>query len=1328
MKRIFALTIVLIFWTCTAYTQLRINEISNNNQNTLQDEYGEYPDWLEIYNYSASAINLSNYFLSDKSSVPLQFQLPNYNLPAGGRILVMSSGRNINRFVDHWETAINYDDTWTYLVPSTEPDTNWVYPTFIPSGWNTGQGGIGYGDGDDNTTISNCNSVYLRKTFNVTNPNALVFGLMSIDYDDGFVAYLNGVEIARSNIGGASARPAFNEPAVNTHEAAIYTGGGPEFFVVDPATLSSALLTGTNVLCIQVHNTDIASSDLSSIVWLHFGIADNATYFGANPPWFTLGQTYLHTNFSISASGEKIYLNDNNANLIDFVSVPALDMDHSYGSLTDGDTTRCYFNVPTPNSINSGSLCYSGYAEAPQILPPAGHYPGSTMISIVGNGNIHFTWDGDVPETIDPQYTASFLLPNTAVIRARTIPSSGNLLPSRIATSTFLINENIDLPIFSLATDSVNLWDYNYGIYVFGPNADSINYPYFGSNFWQNWERPVHIEYFAKDDQLKFAYDGGLKIHGGWSRGNDQKSLRLLSKNKYSDGKLSYPLLSDKPWIEEFTNVNLRNGGNDYWEARSRDAFMQRLVRHTHVDYMGYEPAICFLNGMYWGEYEIREREDQYFIENNHGIAADHVDILAHTYNGINIINGSDQGYYNMLSVAYNLNVTDTAYFEDMKPYLDWENFADYFITQSYVGNGDFMSGYPNNIKMWKPADQPGPWRHVLWDIDFGLGLYDGDYNRNYLNEMRTSGIYSGALLDHTLQNPVFRHYFINRYADIINTSFHPDSLTPEANSIIDSLLGDLPRHHNQWGGSLGGLYNVYQNMYDYNSLRRQGARDLIQADFGMSGQVDVTIQVQPAGAGYIKISTIIPPTLPWTGLYFNGNPVRIIAVANPGYTFDHWNANSVMGQTSSSSIFLNIFNDAVFTAVFTGNAQSADVVISEINFNSDSSRNSGDWIELYNRGSVAVELTGYSIRKATPYQTFRLPDGLSIAPGSYLVLAEDSLAFATQHPSISNVREIKLQLENSGDEIHLLNAKNQSIQSVTFSDEIPWVYGADGTGRTMEFRTDSTNQNDPQNWFAGCMFGSPGMAFSACQDALIFSEINYHPLSPMGDWVEIRNMTGSSIDLSNWYISDANSDNRFYFPSGTIIAPDQSIVIAENDTLFHEVWPGRETVIGSTSFGFSNAGEMIRLFNASGILEFSIFYEDTLWPTEADGFGKTLELRDPTKLMQDHQNWFAGCYNGSPAKAYDPECWISDPEGDLNWWISYDASSDQIIIEAPLTRGNLDLDIYDINGKLLLQHTLGGTGHYRIPASKLSSGVYLVKLGRTGEKGEAKKLAVTKV
>jgi hypothetical protein len=196
--------------------------------------------------------------------------------------------------VDHWETAVKNTDQWSYFVGNTEPSNQWIQPSFDANAWSEGQGGFGYDDGDDNTTIGTTSSIYIRKTFNLVDTSVIKHLILQADYDDAFVAYLNGIEIARSNIGTVGTPPTFDALATTFKEARLYLGELPESYEFRPTNFRSFIKQGSNTLAIQIHNQSLTSSDLSSNFFLTLGISDNSTDYRSTPTWFlppSLGST-----------------------------------------------------------------------------------------------------------------------------------------------------------------------------------------------------------------------------------------------------------------------------------------------------------------------------------------------------------------------------------------------------------------------------------------------------------------------------------------------------------------------------------------------------------------------------------------------------------------------------------------------------------------------------------------------------------------------------------------------------------------------------------------------------------------------------------------------------------------------------------------------------------------------------------------------------------------------------------------------------------------------------------------------------------------------------
>ena len=189
---------------------------------------------------------------------------------------------SFSQTVDHWEAAIVAENEWRYRLGDSEPPADWYQQGFDDADWQLGEGGFGYDDGDDNTILPPTLSVYLRKEFEIVDVDVIAALTLYADYDDAFVAYLNGEEIGRANIGTAGVRPAHDEASITFREAELYQGGLPEVYSQSPQQLNA----GTNTLAIQVHNAGINSSDLSSLFYLILGISDDSNDYQPVPDWF----------------------------------------------------------------------------------------------------------------------------------------------------------------------------------------------------------------------------------------------------------------------------------------------------------------------------------------------------------------------------------------------------------------------------------------------------------------------------------------------------------------------------------------------------------------------------------------------------------------------------------------------------------------------------------------------------------------------------------------------------------------------------------------------------------------------------------------------------------------------------------------------------------------------------------------------------------------------------------------------------------------------------------------------------------------------------------
>lgn len=194
----------------------------------------------------------------------------------------------------HWESIVLAGDSWKYLPATSEPPSLWNQVTFDDTTWKQGLGGFGFGDADDATVISACNSVYLRKKFTVSDIQIIEKLILDIDFDDAFVVYINGKEVSRSfNI---TANPVlYNSTLTVDHESLIFRGFSPERYVLKV----SDLVQGENLIAVQILNFGLSSSDLSALVWLNALIRSSSTIYNTVPAWFEAPVAYGESNLPI---------------------------------------------------------------------------------------------------------------------------------------------------------------------------------------------------------------------------------------------------------------------------------------------------------------------------------------------------------------------------------------------------------------------------------------------------------------------------------------------------------------------------------------------------------------------------------------------------------------------------------------------------------------------------------------------------------------------------------------------------------------------------------------------------------------------------------------------------------------------------------------------------------------------------------------------------------------------------------------------------------------------------------------------------------------------
>lgn len=895
--RVFLLFVSLSI-VITTNAQLIINEGSNKNYSSIADEDGDHPDWIEIYNANSFSVDLFNYKLTDDPANPAKWVFPHVTLNPGDHKIIFCSGKN------RYESA-----SFVNTVNST---------SFAPgAGWNTHVFTTPYNwDGVSNLVINVCSYSSVGYTVNS------VFNQSATSYASTISAYQDYSPASCSFTSGA---PVYQRPNIQLNGSTIGTGtiqnsatdypapygnwywGARTQLLIRASELTAAGLTAGNINSLAF---DVVSPDPCTYDYIDISMnttVDSSMSSNFIPP----GGYNFHTSFKISSTGETIYLYNPSGTLESSLFINIATYDNSVGSFPDSSPTIKIFSPPTPGSTNNSSIPYTTYALEPSVSVPSGFFTSSISVSITdpnGPGSqVFYTLDGSDPTTSSTPYTGAIPMFMSTVLKAKAFVPG--LLPSSTKTASYFFNQYHVTPIISIVTQNDNLY---------GPTGMFDNYN-------NDWLKPAYAEYFdstAAHTQI-FSMPVGIIMDGGagGSRSNPQHSFRIeLDNSVLGTSSVSYPFIPDRPSRTEYSNFYLRNGSNQYLRLPYKDAAQVRMMcKETNTYYSAYRPVTVYINGQYFGLYELREKYDKEMFKTLEGASSSSTEILSMSYFYglvLRAVEGSVDNFWNSYNDFTALSTTDTSYWDRADSLFDLTYYTDYIISESWMGNVDWPG---NNIKIYRSNKTNYRWRFCTIDLELSMapnGWTDCNFNHiNYMLGQPTSNPYINIWLK-SIQNGKFKNYFINRYADIMNTSYDTTRLLAIENDFFNQTVIEMQNEYARWGNPFDiptqmiGFNNDHLTFQSELICRNTQVRNHVQSGFSLPKQVDLTLDVYPFGAGKIHISTIEPTDYPWQGVYFDGVPVKIEAIPNPGYTFSYWENNGLIGDTLNA-----VFNDTLTLA-----------------------------------------------------------------------------------------------------------------------------------------------------------------------------------------------------------------------------------------------------------------------------------------------------------------------------------------------------------------------------------------------------------------------------
>lgn len=844
-----------------------------------------------------------------------------------------------------------------------------------------------------------------------------------------------------------------------------------------------------------------------------------------------------HANFSIDIEGEALYLYNSDTNLVDSFPPVKLYPDVSYGRFPDGGSQLFYFEESTPG-VSNAVMGTTDVLSAPLFSLASGIYNNNISL-VLSHGDsqvkIYYTLDGSEPTINDTEYTSPIILTNRAndtnvismiptnpvfdypkgrysafraqnrgwvepfenidklnLVRAKAFKTGA--ISSQIATGSYLVlnsGTSVVFPVISIATPNKGLFSDSNGILVYGNYIDG-NYTLRG----RDYERSIHLTYLNNQSKLKeFELNGGMRVHGGGGRHSAIKNLRIYTRDSYGSDPVQYRLAGNKG-PKEFKRFLIRGPGHRP-DCFPRDDLADLLVENMRMDKQHFTYADVYLNGEYWGFYALKERQDEEHFEEVYDVPEEDLVILESKGDEITHGNvGDEQNFLNLINYVDNSTIQDNQVYENVKQRMDVEDFIDYQVAEIYFANGDWPN---NNVRYWrkktnlKPGQlgHDGKWRWIFYDLDSGFG---GDCSGFFPASpgLRKALSDSSLFKDYTIifrrliLNEKFKNSFVNRSADLLNTTFlysrGNDLLTTIENKVNPQMLRQIKRwRYPSSVDSLSQRYSETPSLAKWNDIkiglryfmkkRPFFYRRHILEELGVQDTLGLTVDVNDDKMGLIQINSIriedatdgvSSQPYPWKGVYFKNIPIPVYAIAKPGYKFLRWKNTNI----TNDSLLLNLSGDSSVTAIFGIDSTYAEnkFYINEFMASNDTTIKDefgsySDWIEIYNASDSSKSLKGYYITdKANNLTKHKLDSAIVIPSKGFLLLwADDDENLGQLH--------LNFKLSASGELIYLVKPDGVTIEdSISFgaqNTDISLGRNGDGNSQWVPFNPSTPNKSN---------------------------------------------------------------------------------------------------------------------------------------------------------------------------------------------------------------------------------------------------------------------------
>jgi hypothetical protein len=435
-----------------------------------------------------------------------------------------------------------------------------------------------------------------------------------------------------------------------------------------------------------------------------------------------------------------------------------------------------------------------------------------------------------------------------------------------------------------------------------------------------------------------------------------------------------------------------------------------------------------------------------------------------------------------MMSFLETNTLTIQANYDKMMQWIDVNSFIDYFAAQIYFRNHDWPG---NNIKFWRSDEWDGRWRWILYDTDFGMGIWNSSPAENTLElATATNGPswpnppWSTLMFRRLLENTGFRNQFVNRFTDLLNSSFLADRVIRAIDQKQNNIAPEIGSHLQRWnGGTVSAWQTNVQVMRNFASSRPINVFNHVRMKFSFQDPQTITARADST-QGSIQLNSLKLSNFPWKGLYFPDVPVTLTAVPQAGYRFVKW--TGITSGTTSATITISPKANLDVTAVFENDGSHyEDVIINEISYNNEATTNPGDWIELYNKGRYDIDISGWKLTDSDPNHQFIFAANTILKAGEYLVITNDLTKMKTIFGSVKNLVEpftFSFGLGNETDAVKLFSRQDQLIDEVNYNNSEPWMTFDPEELWSLELINPAVNNNSGRNWVLSQKDGTPGL------------------------------------------------------------------------------------------------------------------------------------------------------------------------------------------------------------------------------------------------------------